>query len=129
MARQHVSQRQAVVSKFRHRPEFESKVSVGRAGIELKVTLRNDKEAISDRATIGDLVKWLFVTGTKPHVIRARIAKVLRFVVGGRVIFARFVQHPGFKAKPTLDNINKRLEPAFKRAIDRGFRIGFNRLK
>ena len=87
VARQHVSQREAVVSHFRHKPDFDATVSVGQAGIELKVLLTNDKERIGDRATIGDLVKWLFVTGTKPHIIRARIAKVLRFVIGNKIIF------------------------------------------
>lgn len=33
--------------------------------------------------------------GTAPHVIRPRRAKALRFTVGGRVIFAMKVQHPG----------------------------------
>lgn len=33
--------------------------------------------------------------GTRPHTIRPRRAKVLRFVVGGRVVFARVVHHPG----------------------------------
>jgi hypothetical protein len=41
----------------------------------------------------------LFVErGTKPHRIRARSARFLRFEVGGRVVFAREVQHPGTKA-------------------------------
>jgi hypothetical protein len=36
--------------------------------------------------------------GTKPHRIVARRAKALRFVAGGRVVFARSVWHPGTKA-------------------------------
>lgn len=36
--------------------------------------------------------------GTRPHVIRPRQAKALRFVVGGRVVFAARVQHPGTRA-------------------------------
>jgi hypothetical protein len=38
--------------------------------------------------------------GTRPHVIRPRRAKALRFVVGGRVVFAAKVNHPGNKARP-----------------------------
>jgi len=33
--------------------------------------------------------------GTPPHVIRARRRRALRFTVGGRVVFARSVRHPG----------------------------------
>ena len=33
--------------------------------------------------------------GTPPHVIRARRRHALRFTVGGRVVFARSVRHPG----------------------------------
>jgi hypothetical protein len=32
---------------------------------------------------------------TKPHVIEPRNAKALRFIIGGRVVFARRVHHPG----------------------------------
>lgn len=41
--------------------------------------------------------------GTRPHQIRPRNAQVLRFNVGGRVVFARVVNHPGTKARPFLD--------------------------
>lgn len=34
-------------------------------------------------------------TGTRPHTIRPRSGKVLRFRVGGVTIFARSVNHPG----------------------------------
>ncbi len=33
--------------------------------------------------------------GSRPHVIRPRKAKALRFVVKGKVVFARKVNHPG----------------------------------
>jgi len=37
--------------------------------------------------------------GTPPHQIRPRNARVLRFRVGGKTVFARVVNHPG--TKPT----------------------------
>ncbi len=40
--------------------------------------------------------------GTEPHVIRPRRAKALRFVVGGAVVFARRVFHPGTRARNFL---------------------------
>jgi hypothetical protein len=36
---------------------------------------------------------------TRPHVIKARNAKVLRFKVGGRVVYAKLVHHPGTKGQ------------------------------
>lgn len=41
--------------------------------------------------------------GSRPHVIRARPGKVLRFQVGGQVVFARVVNHPGTKGTHFLD--------------------------
>lgn len=33
--------------------------------------------------------------GTRPHIIRPRVARVLAFDVGGRRVFAKVVHHPG----------------------------------
>ena len=41
--------------------------------------------------------------GTRPHVIRPRRAKALRFRSGGRIVFATVVHHPGTRARPFLD--------------------------
>jgi hypothetical protein len=35
--------------------------------------------------------------GTRPHVIRPRRRKALKFKVGGRTVFATVVHHPGTK--------------------------------
>lgn len=35
------------------------------------------------------------VNGTRPHLIRPVRAQALRFTVGGRLVFARLVHHPG----------------------------------
>ncbi|XVV34944.1 hypothetical protein ACQPXT_13245 [Streptomyces sp. CA-100214] len=40
--------------------------------------------------------------GTRPHLIRPRRAKALRFEVGGRVVFAKLVRHPGTEANNFL---------------------------
>jgi hypothetical protein len=55
--------------------------------------------------TVGSDLEYaaLVNDGTRPHVIRPRNAKVLRFTVGGQVVFARVVNHPGTKARPFLD--------------------------
>ena len=36
--------------------------------------------------------------GTKPHVIRPKTKKMLAFRVGGKMVFARKVNHPGTRA-------------------------------
>lgn len=40
--------------------------------------------------------------GTRPHEIVPRRAKALRFEIGGRVIFAKRVMHPGYIGNPYL---------------------------
>lgn len=41
--------------------------------------------------------------GTRRHFIRPKNKKVLRFQVGGKVVYARVVDHPGTKPRPFLD--------------------------
>lgn len=42
------------------------------------------------------------VYGTRPHLIRPVRAKALRFTVGGRVVYAKLVRHPGTRANNFL---------------------------
>lgn len=39
------------------------------------------------------------LNGTRPHVIRPRRAKALRFDIGGRTVFAKVVHHPGTRPR------------------------------
>lgn len=55
--------------------------------------------------------------GTGPHIIKARRKRALRFEVGGKVVFARSVRHPGTQARPWL------AEAAERTAISSGFRF------
>lgn len=56
--------------------------------------------------------------GTAPHIIEPVNAQVLRFVVGGQVVFARHVAHPGTKPKPfvreTTEEVRRMLPIMFK---------------
>ena len=46
--------------------------------------------------------------GTRPHLIRPRDAKMLRFVTRGQVVFTHLVRHPGTKPNRYLtDNLRK----------------------
>lgn len=40
--------------------------------------------------------------GTRPHVIRAKNGKVLRFMVNGETLFRRMVQHHGTTPRPFM---------------------------
>ena len=66
--------------------------------------------------------------GTRPHRIypktpRRRMANgkfkggVLRFTIGGEVVYARFVRHPGTKPRPFLDRALREI------AAPRGYTI------
>lgn len=50
------------------------------------------------RAPQAMFVHW----GTRPHKIRPKKRKVLRWAAGGKFIFAREVNHPGYKGDPYL---------------------------
>ena len=55
--------------------------------------------------TVGSDLEYAAMVndGTRPHLIRPRTKQVLRFEVGGRVVFAKLVHHPGTRANPFLD--------------------------
>lgn len=58
--------------------------------------------------------------GARPHVIRPRNARALRFEINGRVVFARRVNHPGQRAQPFLTNAAHRVVSADPRIDNRG---------
>lgn len=58
--------------------------------------------------------------GTRPHIIRPRNAQVLRFRVGGRLVYAKVVHHPGTRARPFLDRALREV------AVARGYTFRSN---
>jgi hypothetical protein len=42
------------------------------------------------------------IKGTRPHIIRPRTRRVLKFRVSGRTVFAKVVHHPGTKKNDFL---------------------------
>lgn len=83
------------------------------------------------RFTVGSNVEYAEMVhdGTRPHVIRPKrahtlrrssrgvVKPALRFVVGGRVVYARVVHHPGTRARPFLDRALREV------ASGRGYRV------
>ena len=61
--------------------------------------------------------------GTRPHVILPRFASVLRFEIGGEVIFSARVYHPGTKplcfVRRTQEEIDRKGEEILKAFFNR----------
>lgn len=69
-------------------------VDTGNLRDSIGVRLQGDSIVIGpdlERAPYAGYVEF----GTAPHEIRPKNAKALRFTVGGQVVFARVVHHPG----------------------------------
>lgn len=56
--------------------------------------------------------------GTGPHEIRPRNARVLAFKVGGKMIFAMSVQHPGSKGRFYMRRAFEQNQAAIQREFD-----------
>lgn len=54
------------------------------------------KWILSDGVDYGVFLEY----GTEPHIIRPKFKKALKFKVGGKVVFAKVVHHPGTNAQP-----------------------------
>jgi len=80
-------------------------VDTGRLRASIRIEQRRNL-ALRSRYTIGSNVYYApFVNdGTRPHIIKPkRPGGSLRFVIGGRVVYAKVVHHPGTRARPFLD--------------------------
>lgn len=142
IAEQHVSQRNAVIGGWRHKPQFRGVVAVGPKQISVRVLLENATESLGRYGgTIRDLWRWhnegTGIHGPKgrPYPIFPRFRSVLRFFVAGREIFAKFVNnpekgtHPGMRGQRHNDKINRRLKRFEQSQIRRGFSAGWKRLR
>lgn len=99
---------------------FRSRTGRLRAGISSRLTSRT-----SARVTSSAKHSHYVEDGTRPHVIRPRRKKALRFVQNGVVRFAKQVNHPGTKPRPFMKQARDRAEPLFDRlcreAVERMF--------
>lgn len=66
--------------------------------IRRKLTLRGPGWQVYTNVEYAPMVE----TGTRPHVIRAKNKKALRFRVGGQTVIVAKVNHPGTRAQPFL---------------------------
>jgi len=70
------------------------------AGIRTRIDYRTDGPVGVITSTHPATI--YVVNGTRPHIIRPVRARALRFTVGGRVVYATVVRHPGSRANPFL---------------------------
>ena len=77
-----------------------------------------------DNATYQNLFEWLEFTGTKPHIIRPRKARMLHWVdkKTGMHHFRFSVRHPGTSAQPHV-------RPAMRRVLPRTMQRAFKGLR
>lgn len=61
--------------------------------------------------------------GTRPHVIRARNARALRFEGAGGTVYAKSVNHPGTRPNPVLGNALTDSEPAINELVADAFTV------
>jgi hypothetical protein len=71
-----------------------------------------------DVAPHAAFVHW----GTKAHVIRPKDKQALRWSIGGRFIFAKFVNHPGYKGDPWLVKATDDALRTFNGIVDQSMR-------
>jgi len=55
--------------------------------------------------------------GTKPHEIRSRHGKMMAMRIGGRMVMARAVHHPGARANPFMTRALERSLPEVEAAL------------
>lgn len=63
--------------------------------------------------------------GTEPHVILPKNGQFLKFVVNGRTVFARKVNHPGTKPHPFMGQAYLKAERVLRRDLE----VGVQRVK
>lgn len=88
-----------------NRAKILTPVDTGRLRASLRMEFRRTY-TLRPMVTIGTDVNYASYVhdGTRPHRIEPRSAGgVLRFQMGGRTVYARYVNHPGTRARPFLD--------------------------
>lgn len=82
--------------------------------INYKLTDGGFRSVITVKAKHGIFIE----NGTKPHIIRAKNCKYLRFKQGGEIRYAKAVKHPGTKANPFLQPAINSNAPQFLKKLE-----------
>lgn len=89
-------------------------VGVRTGRLRRSISMKQARRSRYQYVTVGSNVSYAYMhhEGTSPHEIHAREGRIMRFNVGGRVVYARKVNHPGTKSR-------KYLTVPMKRAVRR----------
>ena len=80
----------------------------GQLSTSISYTISSDPRGVVGTIGSDNSIAYLHHEGTKPHIIVPRFKKTLRFVSGGKIVYAKLVHHPGTKPNRYLtDNLNK----------------------
>lgn len=74
----------------------------GRMGDAVDSDVYQGPEGLVGEVTVTHPAVFYVMDGTRPHLIRPRRKKALRFEARGSVVFAKLVRHPGTRANPFL---------------------------
>ena len=87
-----------------------AQVGVRTGSLRASIHMRHMRDSRGQYVMVGSRLNYALMhhEGTKPHLIVANNAKVLRFVKGSSIVYAHSVMHPGTKANRYLsDNLRK----------------------
>jgi hypothetical protein len=107
-----------VTRKVLNRAKILAPVRTGRLRASGKMDLRVTQNGPTGSVTFTvKYAQWVH-DGTRPHIIRARKKKALRFTVGGQVIYRPLVHHPGTRPQPFLARALVEVGPANNFAVN-----------
>ena len=133
-----------VVQNWQSKPGFKAEIGSGTKQLYVRVKVTGSRRNIDNWNRIDK-------TGAKPHIIRPKRAKFLRFVWGGpgsydaktkasparfggsgrvtngKVVYRKFVNHPGFKPRKFSEAINKDARVVLDKEVKNGYRRGMRR--
>lgn len=79
-------------------------VGVNTGALRASIHVQHRRDSRGQFIRVGSPLEYAFYhhRGTSPHIIRPDKANMLKFVKGGRVMYAHAVKHPGTDGNPFL---------------------------
>lgn len=79
-------------------------VGVDTGRLRASLYMRHERTIRGQYVQVGSNLSYAYMhhEGTRPHVITPNTGRVVRFNVGGRVVYARKVNHPGYRGRKYL---------------------------